>query len=68
MSAMVKAQPTQTGPRELADVFSRQARRRVEQKFREVWSNDDVATYATARHVLDDHFLWLETGMVREGK
>ena len=66
--AMVKAQPTQTGPRELADVFSRQARRRVEQKFREVWSNDDVATYATARHVLDDHFLWLESGMVREAK
>ncbi|MEO8635252.1 MAG: acyl-CoA dehydrogenase family protein [Gemmatimonadales bacterium] len=66
--AMVQAQPTQTGPRELADVFSRQARRRVEQKFRDVWSNDDVATYATARHVLDDHFLWLETGMVRDGK
>ena len=66
--AMVAAQPSQTGPRELADIFSRQARRRVEQKFREVWSNDDVATYATARHVLDDHFLWLEAGMVRDGK
>jgi alkylation response protein AidB-like acyl-CoA dehydrogenase len=66
--AMVKAQPTQTGPRELADVFSRQARRRVEQKFREVWSNDDLATYATARHVLDHHFLWLEAGMVRKGE
>ncbi len=66
--AMVAAQPSQTGPRELADIFSRQARRRIEQKFRDVWSNDDVAVYATARHVLDDHFLWLEAGMVRDGK
>lgn len=64
--AMVKQNPAQTGPRELADVFSRQARRRVEQKFREVWANDDVATYATARHFMDDHFLWLEEGMVRD--
>ncbi len=64
--AMVKQNPSQTGPRELADVFSRQARRRVEQKFREVWANDDVATYQTARHFMDDHFLWLEEGMVRE--
>jgi alkylation response protein AidB-like acyl-CoA dehydrogenase len=64
--AMVKQNPAQTGPRELADVFSRQARRRVEQKFREVWANDDVATYQTARHFMDDHFLWLEGGMVRD--
>ena len=64
--AMLKKAPTQTGPRELADVFSRQARRRVEQKFREVWANDDDATYQTARHFLDDHFLWLEEGMVRQ--
>ncbi len=63
--AMVRKNPSQTGPRELADVFSRQARRRVEQKFGEVWHNDDVATYTTARHVLDDHFRWLEEGMVR---
>ena len=64
--AMLKKAPTQTGPRELADVFSRQARRRVEQKFHEVWANDDDATYQTARHFLDDHFLWLEEGMVRQ--
>jgi len=63
--AMVQQNPGQTGPRELADVFSRQARRRVEQKFHEIWHNDDTATYTTARHVLDDHFRWLEAGMVR---
>jgi alkylation response protein AidB-like acyl-CoA dehydrogenase len=64
--AMVTKDPGQTGPRELADTFARQARLRVEQKFREVWTNADVATYATARHVLDDHFLWLEEGIVGE--
>ncbi|MBK8004682.1 MAG: acyl-CoA dehydrogenase family protein [Gemmatimonadetes bacterium] len=63
--AMVKKNPNQTGPRELADVFSQQARLRVEEKFRAVWRNTDVATYATARHVLDDHFRWLEEGVVR---
>jgi hypothetical protein len=65
---LVKKNPAQTGPRELADVFSLQARRRVEQKFREIWGNDDVATYQTARHFLDDHFLWLEDGMVQSTK
>jgi alkylation response protein AidB-like acyl-CoA dehydrogenase len=62
---MLKKDPAQTGPRELADVFSRQARRRVTQKFREIWGNDDDATYRAARHFLDDQFLWLEAGMVR---
>jgi hypothetical protein len=63
--AMVTRNPRDTGPRELADVFSRQARRRIEQKFHEVWSNDDDVTYRTARHFLDDHFTWLEDGIVK---
>jgi hypothetical protein len=63
--AMVKKNPRETGPRELADVFSLQARRRVEQKFREVWANDDDVTYTAARHLLDDHFMWLEEGLVK---
>jgi alkylation response protein AidB-like acyl-CoA dehydrogenase len=62
---LLKKAPNETGPRELADVFSRQARRRVEQKFHELWANDDDVTYTTARHVLDDHFLWLESGIVK---
>jgi alkylation response protein AidB-like acyl-CoA dehydrogenase len=51
-------------PGELADVFCRQARRRVEEKFQAVWRNDDVATYAVARKVLDGGYGWLEEGMV----
>jgi len=64
--AMLKKNPRETGPRELADVFSQQARLRVEQKFHDLWHNTDTATYTTARHVLDDHFRWLEEGIVRE--
>jgi alkylation response protein AidB-like acyl-CoA dehydrogenase len=51
---------------ELADLFCRQAERRVADKFAAVWSNDDVATYAVARKVLDGRFEWLEAGMVRD--
>ena len=50
--------------RELADLFCRQARRRVEALFRDMKSNDDVAMYRTARHVLDGNFKWLEEGIV----
>jgi hypothetical protein len=49
---------------ELADVFGQQARRRVDEKFAAIWSNDDVATYTVARKVLDGGYTWLERGMV----
>ncbi|MFL5506737.1 MAG: acyl-CoA dehydrogenase family protein, partial [Gemmatimonadales bacterium] len=54
------------GAVELADLFSRQARRRVADKFRDVWSNEDLPTYAAARKVLDGTYSWLERGMVRD--
>jgi len=63
---MVRENPGDEGPRELADVFCRQARRRVKEKFSAVWSNDDTATYRTARRVLDNRYGWLESGMVRQ--
>ncbi|HSM16129.1 MAG TPA: acyl-CoA dehydrogenase family protein, partial [Gemmatimonadales bacterium] len=63
--ALVKKDRSNRGPVELADLFSRHARRRVEDRFSSVFRNDDVRTYATARKVLDDVYLWLEEGMVR---
>jgi alkylation response protein AidB-like acyl-CoA dehydrogenase len=45
--AMVKKNPADRTPIELADLFSRHARRRAEERFAAVWSNEDVATYAT---------------------
>jgi alkylation response protein AidB-like acyl-CoA dehydrogenase len=49
---------------ELADVFSRHARRRVEDRFAAVFDNDDVATYDLAQGVLRGKHGWLEEGIV----
>ena len=48
----------------LADVFCRQARGRVQAKFRGVWRNEDVPTYQIAQEVLRGEHAWLERGMV----
>jgi alkylation response protein AidB-like acyl-CoA dehydrogenase len=45
----------------LADLFCRQARRRVEASFDRLFDNDDVATYRTAQRVLAGEYRWLET-------
>jgi alkylation response protein AidB-like acyl-CoA dehydrogenase len=50
----------------VADLFCRQARRRVDALFERVFSNDDVATYRLAQRVLNDETLWLEDGLVRD--
>ncbi len=50
--------------RELADLFCRAARRRVDSLFRDMRSNDDLAMYRTARQVLDGEYDWLEEGIV----
>ncbi|HYF38502.1 MAG TPA: hypothetical protein VD930_02355, partial [Gemmatimonadales bacterium] len=63
--AMVKKDPANQGPVQLADVFSRHARRRVEEKFAAVFDNDDIATYGVAQQVLKNEHTWMETGMVR---
>ena len=56
------------GAVELADLFCRHARRRVEEKFTAVFDNDDVRTYEVAQQVLKGEHSWMETGMVREEK
>jgi hypothetical protein len=48
---------------ELADLFCRQARRRVDALFTALWANDDDEDHATAQTVLDGRFLWLEDGV-----
>jgi alkylation response protein AidB-like acyl-CoA dehydrogenase len=48
----------------LADVFSRHASRRVEERFAAVFDNDDVATYGLAQEVLRGEHGWLEEGIV----
>jgi alkylation response protein AidB-like acyl-CoA dehydrogenase len=50
--------------RELADVFCRSSRRRVEELFRGMRSNDDELKYRTARRILEDRYAWWEEGIV----
>ena len=42
---------------ELADLFCRQARRRVDASFAALWRNDDVRNYTAAQRVLAGRFL-----------
>ncbi len=48
---------------ELAALFCRQARRRADRLFHELWANDDDANYAAAQRVLADRYTWLEDGI-----
>ncbi len=49
---------------ELADVFCRQARIRVEELFGRLWTNTDDLDGRVVRRVLDDAYTWLEDGIV----
>jgi len=49
---------------ELADLFSRQARRRAERLFDELFDNDDKSQYAAARQVLEGRYSWFEADML----
>jgi hypothetical protein len=58
--ALMKQNPADRTPLELADIFCRHARRRVKQRFGQVFDNDDVATYRVATGVLEGRYEWLE--------
>ncbi len=49
---------------ELADIFCRHARTRVDDLFRGCFGPDDVATYKSAQRVLAGDHAWLEQGIV----
>jgi hypothetical protein len=49
---------------ELADLFARQARRRVDTLFGALWHNDDTAGYGTAQNLLDGRYTFLEEGIL----
>jgi alkylation response protein AidB-like acyl-CoA dehydrogenase len=68
-SAVVYADTMRVSPRsaeatELADLFCRQARRRAEALFDDLFDNDDTDAYALAQGVLGGRFRWLEDGVV----
>jgi alkylation response protein AidB-like acyl-CoA dehydrogenase len=49
---------------ELADLFAKQARRRVEELFTALWHNDDDANYALAMKVLEGRYSFIEQGII----
>ena len=49
---------------ELADLFCRQARIRVDELFGRLWTNTDDLDRAVARRVVDGRYTWLEQGIL----
>ena len=69
---LLNEDPSSQGPLELADLFSRQARRQIAETFRQLSDNDDKLVYRTGRKVLSGKYEWLEEGilntMTQEGE
>jgi alkylation response protein AidB-like acyl-CoA dehydrogenase len=49
---------------ELADLFCKQARRRVDDLFGQLFANDDDANYSVAMQVLEGRHTWIEEGIL----
>lgn len=63
--ALVAAsRPEARQAQELADIFCRTARRRVDAAFKALWSNDDNAKYRVAANVLAGKHTWMEDHLV----
>jgi hypothetical protein len=56
--------PDGRGAEELADLFCRGSRRRVERLFFELWHNDDQQDYDAAQKVLAGDYPWAEAGVL----
>jgi hypothetical protein len=52
----------------MADVFCRQARRRAQALFRDLWSNDDARRYRHGLSVLEGTSAWLEAGILEHSE
>lgn len=66
VSIKAKRNPDES-PIELADYFSRTARRRIKEHFAALSDNDDRETNELAKSVLDGDMRWLETGIMWVG-
>ncbi|MEX2465653.1 MAG: acyl-CoA dehydrogenase family protein [Gemmatimonadota bacterium] len=53
-----------SGANALADLYCRGARRRIKDRFRNLFDNDDTRAYGIARRFLEGEFEWLERGVV----
>jgi hypothetical protein len=49
---------------ELADLFGRQARLRIDHLFTDLWRNEDTRNYDAAQRMLLGRYAWLEEGLI----
>jgi len=59
-STLVERNPGDRTPLRLADLFCRQARKRIANSFRNTFSNHDRFAYRLAQDVLAGKYTWLE--------
>jgi hypothetical protein len=62
-SALVEERPNDDSPIHVADLFCRQARKRVEALFDGLFSDADRPAYRVAQQVLEGEYRWLEQGI-----
>ena len=60
---LVRDDPADRTPFELADAACKLARRRIRANFRAVFRNDDTDMYKVARGAMGDRYEWLEQGI-----
>ena len=60
---LVREEPSDRTPYELADAACKLARRRIRANFRAVFRNDDTDIYKVARGAMGDRYEWLEDGI-----
>ncbi len=64
--SLVGGNPSDRSPYTLADLFCRQARTRIQDRFRRLFRNSDAATYSVAQQVMEGTFDWVEEGLIKE--
>jgi len=61
---LVSKNPSDRGSIELADLFCRDATKRVKRQFRTLFFNNDAYAYGIAQKMLKGDYLWLEDGII----
>ncbi|MBI4003476.1 MAG: acyl-CoA dehydrogenase family protein [Candidatus Omnitrophica bacterium] len=62
--AMIRLQPSEQSPVELADLFCRLARRRISRTMEQLNDNEDRQSFRIAQDVLEGRIDWLEEGIL----
>lgn len=65
--SLYKANPKDDSPMKLANYFCKLARRRINERFHALKSNDDKGANMVAKDVLNDDYRWLEEGIIKCG-